>query len=67
MFGWLKRKMQKSYAEVKRELEVRDELYSGMSSLSDNQMEKWVETRVRLKTLRQSNGVVHVISPRSDK
>lgn len=53
----------KSYAEKKRELEVADEIYSGMQSLSDNQLDKWIETRIKLENLRRSsNEAMSVVS-----
>lgn len=64
MFKWFKRK--RSYAEIKRELEVREELYSRMTTLSDTQMERWVSTKVDLENMRHQSGVVYAINDKRD-
>jgi hypothetical protein len=60
IFRWKKRN--KSYSEVKRELEVRDEIYGRMTTISDIQLDKWVETRLKLQKLKLGeNSVVTMV------
>lgn len=55
-------KRNKSYSDVKRELEVREEIYSRMANLSDAQLDKWVKTKLKLQELKSSdNAVVNIV------
>lgn len=57
MMKWLKKFRQKSYSQKRRELEVREEIYSRMSNLSDNQMETWVNLKLEVQELKPDNVV----------
>ena len=55
-------KRNKSYSDVKRELEVREEIYSRMANLSDAQLDKWVKTKLKLQELKSSDkAVVNIV------